>query len=177
MASLKSVAKDGPTMLLFGRLNNFMAWKTERLNRKLQRIRFLANLKTNEPYVPDPVQPADNMPAAADEGDEQLPALGAAAIAALRLDAEKLRNKAISKLKDDAPKLKRFGKHCRWNRKKKSDSTKITKRRTWPKILTPYGQSSWKPTRQRFTVLDQRCESLKSLHSRRNSTPSDKSPT
>ena len=105
MASLKSVAKDGPTMLLFGRLNNFMAWKTERLNRKLQRIRFLANLKTNEPYVPDPVQPADYMQAAADEGDEQSPALGAAAIAALRLDAKKLRNKAISKLKDDAPKL------------------------------------------------------------------------
>ena len=106
MASLKSVAKDGPTMLLFGRLNNFMAWKTERLNVCCKEFGFLANvLKTNEPYVPDPVQPADNMPAAADEGEEQLPALGAAAIAALRLDAEKLRNKAISKLKDDAPKL------------------------------------------------------------------------
>ena len=146
MASLKSVAKDGPTMLLFGRLNNFMAWKTERLNVCCKEFGFLANvLKTNEPYVPDPVQPADYMPAAADEGEEQLPALGAAAIAALRLDAEKLRNKAISKLKDDAPKLKRFGKHCRWNRKKKSGSTKITKKRTWHKIPTPYGQSSWKP--------------------------------
>ena len=106
MASLKSVAMDGPIMLLFGRLNNFMAWKTERLNVCCKEFGFLANvLKTNEPYVPDPVQPADYMQAAADEGDEQSPALGAAAIAALRLDAKKLRNKAISKLKDDAPKL------------------------------------------------------------------------
>ena len=105
MASLKSVAKDGPTMLLFGRSNNLMAWKTERLNVCCKEFGFLANvLKTNQPYVPDPVQPADYMPAAADEGDEQLPAL-AAAIAALRLDKEKLRSKAISKLKDDAPKL------------------------------------------------------------------------
>ena len=45
-------------------------------------------LKTTEPYVPDQVQPADYLPAAADEGEEQLPTLGAAAIAALRLDAE-----------------------------------------------------------------------------------------
>ena len=58
MASLKSVAKDGPTMPLFGRLNNFMAWKTERLNVCCKEFGFLANvLKTNEPYVPDPVHP------------------------------------------------------------------------------------------------------------------------
>ena len=106
MANLKSTAKEGPTMLLFGRMNNFMSWKSERLNVCCKEFGFLANvLKTNEPYLPEAVQPIDYMPAVAQEGIEPLPALGAAAIAALRLEAEKQRNKIISKLKSDAPRL------------------------------------------------------------------------
>ena len=105
MASQKSVAKDGPTMLQFGRQNNFMAWKLDRTNVCCKEFGFLANvLKTNEPYVPAAVQPADYMPAPAAEGEEPLPPLGAAAIAGLRLDSEKQRNKVIAKLKVEAPK-------------------------------------------------------------------------
>ena len=106
MASQKSAVKDGPTMLLFGRMNNFMSWKSERLNVCCKEFGFLANvLKTNEPYLPEAVKPIDYMPAVAQEGDEPLPALGAAAIVALRLEAEKQRNKIICKLKSDAPRL------------------------------------------------------------------------
>ena len=106
MASQKSVAKDGPTMMQFGRQNNFMAWKPERTNVCCKEFGFLANvLKTNEPYVPAAIQPADYMPAPAAGGEEPLPPLGAAAIAGLRLDSEKQRNKVIAKLKVEAPKL------------------------------------------------------------------------
>lgn len=93
-------------MLQFGRLNNFMAWKLERINTCCKEFGFLANvLKTNEPYVPPAVQPADYMPALAADGEDPLPALTAAAVASLRLESEKGRNKAIAKLKDEAPKL------------------------------------------------------------------------
>ena len=93
-------------MLQFGRQNNFMAWKLERINVCCKEFGFLANvLKTNEPYVPAAVQPADYMPAPQPEGEDPLPALGAAAIAGLRLDSEKQRNKVIAKLKIEAPKL------------------------------------------------------------------------
>ena len=61
-------------------------------------------LKTNEPYVPEAVQPADYMPAEAEERADPFPAIGAAAIAALRLEAEKQR-KTVGKLKTDAPKF------------------------------------------------------------------------
>ena len=106
MASQKSVAKDGPTMLQFGRQNNFMAWKLERTNVCCKEFGFLANVQnTNEPYVPAAVQPADYMPAPAVEGEEPLPPLGAAATAGLRLDSGKQRKKVIAKLKVEAPKL------------------------------------------------------------------------
>ena len=86
---VKDVVKDGPIMLLFGRMNNFMPWKTERLNVCCKEFGLLANvLKTNEPYIPDPVQLIDYMPAEVDEDDDQLPVLGVAAIAVLRLEAE-----------------------------------------------------------------------------------------
>ena len=85
MASQKEAAKEGPTMLHFGKQNTFMAWKLERVNVCCKEFGFLANvLKTNEPYVPEAVQPADYMPAEAQEGADPLSALGAAAIAALR---------------------------------------------------------------------------------------------
>ena len=105
MASQK-VPKDMPLMLQFGRTNNFIAWKTEQINLCCKEFGFLANvLKTNEAYIPEAVVPADYMPADAEDGADPLPALGAAAIAGLRLEAEKQRNKAVSKLKEDAPKL------------------------------------------------------------------------
>jgi hypothetical protein len=80
MANPKQVVmkQEGPTMLQFGRTNNFMAWKLERINVYCKEFGFLANvLKTNDPYVPDAVLPEDYMPAAAEEGAEPLPALGA----------------------------------------------------------------------------------------------------
>jgi hypothetical protein len=62
MASQKQAVKEGPTMLQFGRTNNFMAWKLERVNVCCKEFGYLANvLKTNLPYVPDAVQPEDNM--------------------------------------------------------------------------------------------------------------------
>ena len=106
MASSKSVPNDGPTILQFGRQNNFTASKLERVNVCCKEFGFLANvLQTNEPYEPAAGQPADYMPAPAGEGQEPLPALGATAIAGLRLDSERQRNKVIAKLKVEAPKL------------------------------------------------------------------------
>jgi hypothetical protein len=106
MASQKQAVKEGPTMLQFCRTNNFVAWKLERVNFCCKEFGFLANvLKTNLPYVLDAVQPEDYMPATAEAGADALPALGVAAIAGLRLEAEKQRNKTVAKLKIDAPKL------------------------------------------------------------------------
>jgi hypothetical protein len=106
MECQKQAVKEGPTMLQFGRTTNFMAWKLERVNICCKEFGFLANvLKTNLPYVPDAVQPEDYMPAAAEEGADALPALGVAAIAGLRLEAEKQWNKTVAKLKIDAPKF------------------------------------------------------------------------
>ena len=85
-------------MLHFGKQNNFMAWKLERVNICCKEYGFLANvLKTNEPYVPEAVQPADYMPAEAEEGADPLPALGAAAIAAQHSDS-KLRSSETRQL-------------------------------------------------------------------------------
>ena len=95
-----SSEEKGKLMLLFGKANNFPQWKLCQIDICVKEFGFQANvLKNNVAYVPPAVTAADYTPAML-EGE---PALTAAAITSLRVDAERQRNKEISKLKQNAP--------------------------------------------------------------------------
>jgi hypothetical protein len=56
-------------------------------------------------YMPRPVVESDYMPAVSEDAAEELPALSAASVATLRLEAEKERNKEVRALKLALPRL------------------------------------------------------------------------
>ena len=92
-------------MLKCGKANNFIAWKLEQIEICAVEFGFQANIiKTNETYVPPAVTEADYMPPAAAAG-AAITALTPAGMAALRLEAEKERNKEVRALKLSLPKF------------------------------------------------------------------------
>ena len=91
-----------PLMLKCGKLNNFTAWREEQKKLCSAEFGFQANvLSTNEPYVPAAVIEDDFMP----PDTPGMPALTAAAVGSLRLEAEKSRNKEVRLLKLSLPKF------------------------------------------------------------------------
>jgi hypothetical protein len=67
---------------------------------------FQANvMKTGVAYMPRAVIESDYMPAVSEDAAEELPALSAASVATLRLEAEKERNKEVRALKLALPRL------------------------------------------------------------------------
>ena len=107
--SVTSAKSEERSMILqFGKSNNFQEWRLRQIDVCGKEFGFLANvMKTNVPYVPPAVVPTDYTPAAPVDGEAQAgqAGLNAAAIALLRVDAEKQRNKEISKLKQISPKF------------------------------------------------------------------------
>ena len=103
-SSTKSKSEDtkSKVILQFGTGNNFNTWRLCQIDRCGIEYGFQANvLKTNVAYVPPAVTAIDNTPPAI-EGE---PALTAASLATLRLEAEKQRNKEIHMLKLSMPKF------------------------------------------------------------------------
>ena len=103
-SATKSKSEEVKTkaILQFGTKNNFNTWRLLQIDRCTIEFGFQANiLKNNVPYVPPGVTAADYTPAAID-GE---PALTAASLATLRLEAEKQRNKEIHQLKLAMPKF------------------------------------------------------------------------
>ena len=103
-SSTKSKSEDtkSKVILQFGTGNNFNTWRLCQIDRCGIEYGFQANvLKTNVAYVPPAVTAIDYTPPAI-EGE---PALTAASLATLRLEAEKQRNKEIHMLKLSMPKF------------------------------------------------------------------------
>ena len=89
-----------PLLLRCGKFNNFMQWRREQQTILTAEFGYQANvLKTNAAYVPAELVPADYTPGG--EG----PAMSAANIQLLRVDAEKARRKEIVLLKQNLPKM------------------------------------------------------------------------
>ena len=87
--------------LQFGAANNFYTWRLSQIDCCSIEFGFQANvMKNNVIYVPPAVVAADYTPAVI-EGE---PALTAALLATLRLEAEKQRNKEVHQLKLSKPK-------------------------------------------------------------------------
>ena len=103
------VSADGtkmPLILMHGPGNNYEAWKLDVTVDMRREFGFLGNVcKTNVAYVIPAVVPADYVPPLeeVEEGEEPSAPLPAAAIARLREEAEKERNKRVAKMKGDHP--------------------------------------------------------------------------
>ena len=103
-SSTKSKSEDtkSKVILQFGTGNNFNTWRLCQIDRCGIEYGFQANvLKTSVAYVPPAVTAIDYTPPAI-EGE---PALTAASLATLRLEAERQRNKEIHMLKLSMPKF------------------------------------------------------------------------
>jgi hypothetical protein len=88
--------------LHFGTANNFNTWRLHQIDKCSIEFGFQANvMKNNQRYVPRGVVTADYTPAII-VGE---PAITAVSLAALRLEAEKLRNKELHNLKTSMPKF------------------------------------------------------------------------
>ena len=100
----KSKSEDlhSKLILQFGTANNFNTWRLHQIDRCSIEFGFQANiLRNNVVYIPPAVAAADYTPAII-EGE---PALTAASLATLRLEAEKQRNKEVHQLKLSMPKF------------------------------------------------------------------------
>ena len=98
----KSEDVKGKVILQIGAANNFNTWRLYQIDRCSIDFGFQANiLKNNVIYVPPAVVAADYTPAII-EGE---PAITATALATLRLEAEKQRNKEVHQLKLSMPKF------------------------------------------------------------------------
>lgn len=92
----------GKVYLHFGTENNFNTWRLHQIDKCSIEFGFQANvMKNNERYLPRGVVAADYTPAVI-AGE---PAITAVSLAALRLEAEKLRNKELHNLKTSMPKF------------------------------------------------------------------------
>jgi hypothetical protein len=104
--STEPEAKRPALILRCGKFNNFIAWKHEQMEQCAVEYGFQANvMKTGVAYMPRPVVESDYMPAVSEDVAEELPALSAASVATLRLEAEKERNKEVRALKLALPRL------------------------------------------------------------------------
>jgi hypothetical protein len=101
-STMKSEVTPAKVSLQFGKANNFHVWRLFQFDRCSIKFGFQANvLKNNVPFVPPAIVAADYTPLLAPE-EAQLPA---AALALLRVDVEKQRNKEVLRLKQTMPKF------------------------------------------------------------------------
>ena len=106
--SAKAKSDEPKSVLLrFGKENNFVSWKNFQIDACTREFGFQANvLKNGITYIPRPVVAADYTPAVEIENEieggadvpEPLAALNNTALATLRVEAEKDRNKEVKKL-------------------------------------------------------------------------------
>ena len=102
ISKAKAEVAKSQLYLQFGMTNNFNTWRLHQIDRCSIEFGFQANvLKNNVQYVPPGVVASDYTP----EVVEGEPALTAASLVTLRLEAEKQRNKEIHMLKLSMPKF------------------------------------------------------------------------
>ena len=102
ISKAKAEVAKSQLYLQFGVMNNFNTWRLHQIDRCSIEFGFQANvLRNNVQYVPPGVVASDYTP----EVVEGEPALTAASLVTLRLEAEKQRNKEIHMLKLSMPKF------------------------------------------------------------------------
>ena len=105
---MSTKSDTSPVMLQFGKLINYVDWRDDRIVKDGIAFGKQANiLKNYVKYVPRKIIDSDWRPAdvEAEEGEEQAAPYTAGALLEFRKDAEKRRNKAISKLEENASKF------------------------------------------------------------------------